>query len=99
MMKQQPKKRPIMDERDMQIEVHSKAHSLEYVTTVAMILTVLCLLKDNPAWKGSLSLAFFAAAFELFYKYRQYEETPCRIAGVFFLIGGLVLLDWFAIAD
>ena len=49
-MKQQPKKRPIMDERDMQIEVHSKAHSLEYVTTVAMILTVLCLLKDNPAW-------------------------------------------------
>lgn len=42
MMKQQPKKRPIMDERDMQIEVHSKAHSLEYVTTVAMILTVLC---------------------------------------------------------
>lgn len=99
MMKQQPKKRPIMDERDMQIEVRSKAHSLEYVTTVAMILTVLCLLKDNPAWKGSLSLAFFAAAFELFYKYRQYEEAPCRVAGVFFLIGGLVLLAWFAIAD
>ncbi len=96
-MKQQPKKRPIMDERDEQIEVQSKAHSMEYVTTIAMILTVMCLLKDNPAWKGSLSLAFFAAAFELFYKYQQYEEKLYRNAAVFVLFIGVAFLGWFAV--
>ena len=48
-MKQSLKQRPIKDERDEQIEVHSKARSLEYVLTVTKILTVMCLLKGNPA--------------------------------------------------
>lgn len=74
MMKQSPRQKPIRDERDEQIEVQSKAHSLEYVLSATMILTVICLLKGNPAWKGSISLAFFEAAFEIFYKYKQYEE-------------------------
>ena len=97
MMKQQPKRRPIRDERDEHIEVHSKAHSMEYVTTIAMILTVMCLLKDNPAWKGSLSLAFFGAAFELFYKHQQYEEKLYRYAGVVVLLIGAAFLGWFAV--
>ena len=56
-----PSSRPklIRDERDEQIEVQSKAHSLEYILAVTTILTVICLLKGNPAWKGSISLAFF----------------------------------------
>lgn len=95
MMKQSPRQKPIRDERDEQIEVQSKAHSLEYVLSATMILTVICLLKGNPAWKGSISLAFFEAAFEIFYKYKQYEEKLYFIVGVLFLLGGIAFLAWF----
>lgn len=94
-MKQSPRQKPIRDERDEQIEVQSKAHSLEYVLSATMILTVICLLKGNPAWKGSISLAFFEAAFEIFYKYKQYEEKLYFIVGVLFLLGGIAFLAWF----
>ena len=94
-MKQSPRQKPIRDERDEQIEVQSKAHSLEYVLSATMILTVICLLKGNPAWKGSISLAFFEAAFEIFYEYKQYEEKLYFIVGVLFLLGGIAFLAWF----
>ena len=94
-MKQSPRQKPIRDERDEQIEVQSKAHSLEYVLSATTILTVICLLKGNPAWKGSISLAFFEAAFEIFYKYKQYEERLYFIVGVLFLLGGIAFLAWF----
>lgn len=97
MMKQSLKQRPIKDERDEQIEVHSKARSLEYVLTATTILTVMCLLKGNPAWKGCISLAFFEGAFEIFYKYKQYEEKLYFIVGVLFLLAGIALLAWFGI--
>lgn len=96
-MKQSQRQKPIRDERDEHIEVYSKAHSLEYVLTVSMILTVICLLKGNSAWKGSISLAFFAAAFEIFYKYKQYEEKLYRIVAAVFLLGGIAFMAWFAI--
>ena len=94
-MKQSPRQKPIRDERDEQIEVQSKAHSLEYVLSATTILTVICLLKGNPAWKGSISLAFFEAAFEIFYKYKQYEEKLYFIVSVLFLLGGIAFLAWF----
>ena len=96
-MKQSPRQKPIKDERDEQIEVHSKAHSLEYVVAATQVLTVMCLIKGNPAWKGSFSLVFFGAAFEIFYKYQQYEERLYRIVGAFFLLVGIAFLAWFAI--
>ncbi len=62
-----------------------------------MILAVMCLLKGNPAWKGCISLAFFEAAFEIFYKYKQYEEKLYFIVGVLFLLAGIAFLAWFGI--
>ena len=94
-MKQPPRQRPIKDERDEQIDVQAKVHSLEYVIAATQILTVMCLIKGNPAWKGSLSLLFFGVAFGLFYKYQQYTEKPYRQVGVVFLLIGIVLLAWF----
>ncbi len=96
-MEQAPKRRPIRDERDEQIEVQSRARSLEYVVAATQVLTVICLLKGNPAWKGSISLVFFGAAFELFYKYKQYEENLYRIVGVLLLLVGVAFLAWFGI--
>lgn len=96
-MKIYNKKRPIKDERDEQIDVQSKVHSLEYVIAATQVLTVMCLIKGKPAWKGSLSLLFFGVAFGLFYKYQQYTEKPYRQVGVVFLLIGIVLLAWFGI--
>ncbi len=96
-MKQPPRQRPVKDERDEQIDLQAKSHSLEYVITTTQILTIMCLIKGNPAWKGSLSLLFFGVAFGLFYKYQQYTEKPYRQVGVVFLIIGILLLVWFGI--
>ncbi len=54
-MKQPPRQRPVKDERDEQIGLQAKSHSLEYVIAATQILTIMCLIKGNPAWKGSLS--------------------------------------------
>ena len=97
MMKQPPGQRPIKDERNEQIDTQAKVHSLEYVITATQVLTIMCLVKGNPAWKGSLSLLFFGAAFALFYKYQQYTEKPYRQVGVVFLLIGIGLLAWFGI--
>lgn len=96
-MKQPPRQSPVKDERDKQIDVGAKSYSLEYVIAATQILTIMCLIKGNPAWKGSLSLLFFGVAFALFYKYRQYAEKPYRLVGMFFLIIGIALLVWFGI--
>ena len=92
------KRYPLKDERDQQIDVQAKSHALEYVIAATQILTVLCLIKGNSAWRGSLSLLFFGIAFMLFYKYQQYTEKPYRQVGMVFLIIGVALLIWFGVA-
>ena len=58
-MKQPPRQRPFKDERDEQIETNAKSYALEWVTAVTQILTIVCIVKGNPAWKGTLSILFF----------------------------------------
>lgn len=97
-IKQPSRQRPIKDERDRQIETNAKSYALEWVTAVTQILTIICIVKGNPAWKGTLSILFFAVAFALFYQFGQYEEKPFRQVGVFFLIIGIALLVWFGVS-
>jgi hypothetical protein len=96
-MKPTPKQKRVKDERDEQIDVQARSHALEYVIASTQILTIMCLIKGNTAWKGSLSLLFFGVAFELLYKYQQYTEKPYRQVGVVFLILGIGLLTWFGV--
>ena len=96
-MKQPPRQKPCKDERDEQIDVQSKSYALEYVIAATQILTIICLVKGNSAWKGSLSLLFLGAAFGLFYKNQQYTEKPYRQFGVVLLLIGIVLMIWFGI--
>ena len=96
-MKQPPRQRPMKDERDEQIDVQAKSFSLEYVIAVTQILTILCFVKGNPAWIGSLSLLFFGIAFGLFYKYRQYAEKPYLQVGIVSFLIGVFLLIWFGV--
>ena len=97
-MNPSPKRYPLKDERDQQIDVQAQSHALEYVIAATQILTVLCLIKGNPAWRGSLSLLFFGIAFMLFYKYQQYTAKPYRQVGIASLAIGVALLVWFAVA-
>lgn len=55
-------RRPYKDERDQEIQIKSENHALEFVVVTTQILTIICLFKGNPAWKGSLSLHFIGAA-------------------------------------
>ena len=74
-MKQPPRQRPYKDERDAQIETHSRSAALDFVVAATQILTIMCLIKGNSAWKGSLALLFIGGAVSLFYKYDKYEES------------------------
>lgn len=98
-MNQTVQKRPIKDERDQQIKTNSRSYALEWVTAATQIVTVLCVMKGNPAWKGTLSILFFGLAFSLFYQFDQYEEKPFKQVGVISFLIGLALLLWFAITD
>lgn len=91
-------KRPIKDERDRQIDTAARSHALDFVVAATQVLTVLCAVKGNPAWKGSLSLLFLGGAAMLFYKYGQYEARPYRLVGVVLGLIGVGLLIWFGIA-
>ena len=86
-MVQTSKQKPVQDKRKQQINV----------IAAAQILTILCLFKGNPAWKGSLSLLFFGVAFELFYKNQQYAEKTYRQVGALFLAAGIAFLAWFGV--
>lgn len=89
--------RPLKDERDDQIEVRSKYHALDFVIAATQILTVMCLVKGNPAWKGSLSTLFIGGAAALLYKYDKYEEKQYRHVGVALGLIGVALLVWFGV--
>lgn len=91
-------KRPFKDERDEQINTRSKSHALEFVIAATQILTVMCLIKGNPAWKGSLALLFIGGAASLFYKYEKYSEKLYIQVGTVLGLLGVALLVWFGIS-
>ncbi len=91
-------KRPIRDERDREIQIRSESHALAFVVAAAQVLTILCLVKGNPAWRGSLALLFLGAGAQLFSKYRQYEEKPYLWMGLVMGLMGLALFLWFGFA-
>lgn len=96
-MREAPKERPVKDERDQQIDQGSKSCALEWMIAATQILTIVCLVKGNPAWKGSFSLLFFGGAFALFYKHQEYQEKAYRQVGGVLLLIGVVLLVWFGV--
>lgn len=89
--------RPIKDERDKQIEIRSKSHALDFIVASTQILTIMCLIKGNPAWKGSLALLFIGGAAQLFYKYDKYNEKPYIQVGIVLGIIGVLLFIWYGI--
>lgn len=96
-MNQRLRQRSVKDERDMQIDTRSRSAALEFVIAATQILTLMCLVKGNPAWKGSLALLFIGGAASLFYKYDKYEEKPYMQVGVVLGLIGAALLFWFGI--
>lgn len=85
------------DERDRQIDACSKCTALEFLVAATQILTIMCLIKGNTAWKGSLALLFIGAAASLFYKYEMYREKPYIQVGAMMGLIGVALFVWFGI--
>ena len=98
-MSQRDRYVPVKDERDQFIQTNSRSYALEWATAATQIVTVLCAIKGNPAWKGTLSILFFSIAFSMFYHFKEYEEKPYKQVGVISFCIGLVLLFWFGIMD
>lgn len=96
-MKQLSRQRPIKDERDEKIEKDAKVYASEWIIAITQVLTIMCIVKGNPAWKGTISILFFGVAFALFYQFKQYEAKPFKQVGIVFLIIGIALLVWFGI--
>ena len=96
-MKNPPRERPVKDERDEMIDRNAKNWSLEFVICATQILTVICAVKGNSAWKGSLSLLFFGVAAGLIYKYKMYREKRYLYVSLIFLMIGTALIAWFAV--
>lgn len=89
------RQRPLHDERDEQIDVRSRHHALDFLVAATQIVTVMCIIKGNPAWKGSLSTLFFGGSAMLFYKYEKYNEKPWLYVGAALGLIGVALLVWF----
>lgn len=92
-----PRERPAKDERDEMIDRNSKNWSLEIMICATQILTVICAVKGNSAWKGSLSLLLFGVAAGLIYKYGEYREKPYLYVGLVCLVIGIAFITWFAV--
>ena len=58
-MNPSPKRYPLKDERDQQIDVQAKSHAQEYVIAATQILTLLCLLKGSTPKSRTDKLALF----------------------------------------
>jgi hypothetical protein len=94
-MKQPPRQRPTKDECDEQIDIHSRSVALDFVIAATQILTIMCLVKGNSAWKGSLALLFIGGAVSLFYKYDKYKEKLYIQVGMIAGLIGVALFVWF----
>ncbi len=91
------RKRIVKDERDEQIVSRSKGMALDFMIAVTQILTVMCLIKGNPAWKGSFALLFLGGAVQFLYKFQSYEARQYLAAGIVAGLIGVFMLVWFGI--
>lgn len=97
-MNNPPRERPVKDERDKMIDRDAKNWSLELMICATQVMTLICAVKGNAAWKGCLSLLFFGVAAALLHKYGAYRERPYIGVGLASLAAGLVLIIWFCVS-
>ena len=70
----------------------------EALAAASQLLTLLCWLKGNGAWRGTLALLFFWLAAGRFRMFLRNESGPDLVLGITWGLLGLGLLIWFAAA-
>ena len=90
---------PGHDEQDRAFTITAKGVAWDCVTVAAQILTILCVVKGNPAWKACLSLIFLGMAASMVVPAGKNKMAP-RIWGAVFLGAvGMALMVWFVITE
>lgn len=89
---------PFADERDKLITLHARNTALYFVVAVTQLLTIICLVKGNPAWKGTLSILFVGMSAQFFYEYDKYGERLFMKVAIGAGLIGAALLIWFGIS-
>lgn len=75
-MKQPPRQRTIKDERDEKIGKDAKVYAFEWIIAITQVLTIMCIIKGNPAWKGTISILFLALHFYCFMNLSSMRQNP-----------------------
>ena len=73
--------RPVYDERDDEIDAHSKSRAWDFVVV----------------WIGCLALLFAGMAANMMYRFDEYEERAYFHGGLILGAIGLALLIWFGV--
>ncbi|MFR5026292.1 MAG: hypothetical protein ACLTC3_09060 [Evtepia gabavorous] len=89
--------RPVYDERDDEIDAHSKSRAWDFVVVCIEVFTILCVVKGNTAWIGCLALLFAGMAANMMYRFDEYEERAYFHGGLILGAIGLALLIWFGV--
>lgn len=89
--------RPVYDERDDEIDAHSKSRAWDFVVVCIEVFTILCVVKGNTAWIGCLALLFAGMAANMMYRFDEYEERAYFHGGLILGVIGLALLIWFGV--
>lgn len=77
-MKQPPRQRTIKDERDEKIGKDAKVYAFEWIIAITQVLTIMCIIKGNPAWKDreQYRYYFLALHFYCFMNLSSMRQNP-----------------------
>lgn len=89
--------RPVYDERDEEIDLQSKSSAWNFTLGAAQIAAIMCVVKENPAWKSTLALIFLGLAANMICRFRKYRQTTFLAGGLAAGAAGAVLLVWFGL--
>ncbi len=80
------------------IKTQAKTHALDIVIALTELVTLICFIKGNPAWKGGLFILFSGIATVLFYRYLAFSKKPYFYTGLVFGSIAIVLFIWFGMS-
>lgn len=80
------------DTEQQDTKIQAKSHALDVIITITELVTIVCFIKGNPAWRGGLGILLSSISTVFFYKYLQYHKKPYLYIGLVFVIIAIAFL-------